>query len=555
MPHGHDSENPSIEDASSPAVTNLPLCWTAIDEAHDDRRVPDLFHRAQPAHDFRKNRIGGSQLPAWTLDADAQPRLRYLPLTVAPAYEVRDMESAERRRRIAIAEASDKLWNGEITRSAFLQICARAGIGLAGLATLSSPRRATAGPPTVQEIRATAGPSSAIEPSSDQHRFLRDAGRSFSGQTVRVVTEDTPPSLATREIMKHEFIPLTGINVVWELLPLDRVLAKVSADTARRAGTNDIFYLDQAWVGRFANDTVPVQKLLARKDLVYPGYDFDDILPALVRHIASYDGQVVGIPYDIPIHILLYRRDILDRLRLPLPKTVPEYLVTVQAIQREMQPHVYGTTGMWKSGHYSLLIDAATWLWAYGGSFFGLDNRPAINDDRAVAAMEFMRTLAKYAPPEAITWDWNGATKSFVEGRAGMYINAGEWFSVFDDPAQSKVVGLVEAAPCPAERALRWTGGGLDEPDDLRLRRVIEDRKPLPRVDIHARAAFYEALRRAVPVPGDGLRWGVFCERPHELHRRHGAVIVDGGPIAGTEEGATIRPQPRRSIDEQGVVA
>jgi len=120
-----------------------------------------------------------------------------------------------------------------------------------------------------------------------------------------------------------------------------------------------------------------------------------------------------------------------------------------------LQPHVYGTTAMWKSGHYSLLIDAATWLWAYGGSFFGPGNQPTVNDDRAVAAMEFMRTLAKYAPPEAITWDWNGATKSFVEGRAGMYINAGEWFSVFDDPSQSKVVGLVEAAPCPAERALR----------------------------------------------------------------------------------------------------
>jgi multiple sugar transport system substrate-binding protein len=365
------------------------------------------------------------------------------------------MDSVEQRRRIAISEASDKLWNGEITRSAFLRVCARAGIGLAGLTTVSGPRQATAAPPTVQQIRATAGPNSAIEPSSDQHKFLRDAGRTFSGQTVRVVTEDTPPSLATREIMKHEFMPLTGINVVWELLPLDRVLAKVSADTARRAGTNDIFYLDQAWVGRFANDTVPVQKLLAKKDLAYPGYDFDDILPALVRHIASYGGQVVGVPYDIPVHIILYRKDLFDRLRLPLPKTVPEYLATVQAIQREMQPQVYGTTGMWKLGHYSLLIDAATWLWAHGGSFFGPNNRPAINDDRAVAGMEFMRMLAKYAPPEAITWDWTGATKSFVEGRAAIYINAGEWFSLVDDPSQSKVVGLVEAAPCPAELALR----------------------------------------------------------------------------------------------------
>jgi multiple sugar transport system substrate-binding protein len=364
------------------------------------------------------------------------------------------MESGERRRRIAISEASDNLWRGEITRSAFLRVCAGAGIGLAGLG-LARPRRATAAPPTIQEIRATVGPSSAIEPSSDQHKFLRDVGRTFSGQTVRVVTEDTPPSLATREIMKHEFMPLTGINVVWELLPLDRVLAKVSADTARRAGTNDVFYLDQAWVGRFANDTVPVQKLLARKDLAYPRYDFDDFLPSLVRHIASYKGQVVGIPYDIPIQILLYRKDIFDRLRLSPPKTIPEYLATAQVIQREMQPNVYGNTAMWKSGHYALLIDAATWVWAHGGSFFGLDNRPAINDDRAAAGIEFMRALAKYTPPEAITWDWTGAAKSFVEGRAGMYINAGEWFSLCDDPAQSKVVGLVEAAPCPAERALR----------------------------------------------------------------------------------------------------
>jgi multiple sugar transport system substrate-binding protein len=110
---------------------------------------------------------------------------------------------------------------------------------------------------------------------------------------------------------------------------------------------------------------------------------------------------------------------------------------------------------MWKPGHYALLIDAATWLWAHGGSFFGPHDRPAIRDDRAVAGMEFMLALGKYVPPEAITWDWSGEAKSFVEGRAGIYINAGEWFSMCDDPAQSRVVGLVEAAPCPAELALR----------------------------------------------------------------------------------------------------
>jgi hypothetical protein len=64
----------------------------------------------------------------------------------------------------------------------------------------------------------------------------------------------------------------------------------------------------------------------------------------------------------------------------------------------------------------------------------------------------FDRVLAKVS---ADTARQAGAAKSFVEGRAGLYIGAGEWFSMCDDPAQSKVVGLVEAAPCPAELAIR----------------------------------------------------------------------------------------------------
>jgi len=78
-----------------------------------------------------------------------------------------------------------------------------------------------------------------------------------------------------------------------------------------------------------------------------------------------------------------------------------------------------------------------------------------INDDRAVAAMEFMRTLVKYAPTEANHLGLERRDEeAFVEGRAGILYQRGEWFSVFDDPAQSKVVGLVEAAPS-SERALR----------------------------------------------------------------------------------------------------
>jgi multiple sugar transport system substrate-binding protein len=131
------------------------------------------------------------------------------------------------------------------------------------------------------------------------------------------------------------------------------------------------------------------------------------------------------------------------------------YLETVRAIHKAMAPRVHGTVGQWRSGHYSLICDACAWLWANGGSIFGPDGRPRVNDDRAVVAMEFMLELGKYMPPGVTTWDWHDEASAFARGEAGIFIQAGEWFSSFDDPKTSRVVGLVEPAPCPRETLLR----------------------------------------------------------------------------------------------------
>jgi multiple sugar transport system substrate-binding protein len=112
-------------------------------------------------------------------------------------------------------------------------------------------------------------------------------GRS-KGTTIKVVTENTPPGTAISTLMEEQFIPVTGINVEWEVVPLDQVLSKVSVDAAQKLGQNDIYYIDQAWVGRFINDTFDPRELLEQKpDLAYPNYNFADLLEPLVKHIAS----------------------------------------------------------------------------------------------------------------------------------------------------------------------------------------------------------------------------------------------------------------------------
>ncbi|MFB9885296.1 ABC transporter substrate-binding protein [Balneatrix alpica] len=349
-----------------------------------------------------------------------------------------------------LTQAADDFLAGRISRRRFLQHCSHAGISLPllSLAGCSAPTDESESADITSE-------QSASQQSSDQHHFLKEVGSGFKQTKLRIVTEDTPPSVATKRLAEKEFTPLTGIEIEWDLLPLDQVLARLVADTSRASGVHDLFYLDQAWVGRFLPHTLNHFKLLSNKELAYPDYNFADILPPLIENVGSYQGQLVGIPYDIPIFIMMYRRDLFDQLKLPLPTTLAQYKQTLALIQHARLPGLFPTTMQWKSGHYSLECNMTTWLWAHGGSIFRSDGRCALDDEQAYAGLAYMMELAHFAPPEVTTWDWFGEAQSFADGRAAMYISWGEFFSSFDDDKHSKIAGLAEAAPCPQELALR----------------------------------------------------------------------------------------------------
>jgi multiple sugar transport system substrate-binding protein len=372
----------------------------------------------------------------------------------------------EQQEKLAIAKAARDFRAGRISRREFLRTCALAGLGFstAGLMAAcgggapQSAAQPTAAPaPTAAQVAATAGPASATEPASDAAKFLADVGGQFRGTTLRVVSESTPPSRAISEILKQEFTPITGINVEWEQIPLDQVLAKVSQDTAGGLGSNDLYYFDQAWLGRFVNDTLDPRELLETKpDLAYPNYNLDDFLKPLMDYIGSYQGRLVGLPFDIPIFIMMYRKDIFDELKLKVPTTMAEYMEAVKAINEAKSGQgIYGTTGQWKSGHYALQCDWTAWLWSHGGAHYDAEGKAIINNEAAVAGAEYMLELGKYMPPGATTWDWSGQGDSFTQGLAGLMISWGEFFPGFDVPDKSKVVGLVEPAPCPQEISLR----------------------------------------------------------------------------------------------------
>ena len=313
------------------------------------------------------------------------------------------MNEFDRQQRVCVATAAEQLRIGAINRRQFIRVAGLAGFGFANAQYLSGcararPQARAADKPSENAVAGASGDG------TPQQRFLKEVGGRFRGTKIRIVSENTPPSLIISKMMKEEFTPLTGIEVDWEIVPLDQVLAKTVQDTLTgergKKGRNDIYYWDQGWLARFASDSIHLDELQAKKDLAYPEYAFDDFVPQLVDATASYRGKILGVPFDIPIFIMMYRKDIFDKLGLRVPKTLTEYLHTVKTIHESMRGQgIYGTVGQWKSGHYALYSEASSWLWAHGGRHFKKDGKPDYLSDANVKGLQYMMELGKYMNP------------------------------------------------------------------------------------------------------------------------------------------------------------
>ena len=210
-------------------------------------------------------------------------------------------ETTDFRDKQAIHRAITDYRSGRISRRTMLAV-----LGAAGVALTSKPylRGAAAAPMRQDAVADATEPDEIV-------KWLTDVGAKYKGASIKVVSEETPPSRAIINLKKKLFEDYTGITVNWEVVPLDQVLAKVSQDTAAQLGANDIYYFDQAWVGRFINDTYDPRELLQSKpDMAMPNYNIDDFLPPLVKHIAMFGDKMIGFPCDVPIFTYFYRKDV-----------------------------------------------------------------------------------------------------------------------------------------------------------------------------------------------------------------------------------------------------
>ena len=370
------------------------------------------------------------------------------------------MSFKEHDRKTFIADTCGDFAARRISKRSFLQKLSLAGVGLSGFgAAMLGGGRPNGALDFGTPAFAQSGPDEAMM------QWLTDAGKPYAGKTIRYTSESTPPTIVINQLVKGEFTKATGINVEIEIVPLEQVLQKATLDIQGQLGTYDLYYLDQSWMATFSPDMEdPKAYYDAHADLAMPNFDWADFSQPLVDGISMYDGKLVSIPFDIPIFILMYRKDLYDKHGLKVPADLAGYMENVKALQAaEKGNGIYGTSGQLRSGHYSLECDWTAWLWGHGGSVFDKAGMFSGGDEQGIKGLEYLKELSQYMPPGALTWTWDGEGQSMAQGLAGQVITWGEYFPSFDG-ANSKVVGLMEAAPPPKAVALRSPGdSGFNE--------------------------------------------------------------------------------------------
>jgi multiple sugar transport system substrate-binding protein len=199
-----------------------------------------------------------------------------------------------------------------------------------------------------------------------------------------------------------------------------------------------------------------------------PDFDWDDFSKPLVDNVAKVDGQWMGIPFDIPLFTLMYRKDILEKHKIAVPTTYEDFLAAAQLIsQAEKGNGIYGTGLQAKSGHYSLECDWSQAVWGHGGSIFNKNKKFSGNDEQGIAGLKWYQELLKVSPPNSTASTWDGQFEMMHSGQVALVQSWDEFFPGLDAD-DSKVKGLWEPAkPLTAKKLRPASEAGFNEQPNL----------------------------------------------------------------------------------------
>jgi trehalose/maltose transport system substrate-binding protein len=220
------------------------------------------------------------------------------------------------------------------------------------------------------------------------------------------------------------------------------------------AGSSDIdvFQTDVIWAPQLAGDLVDLTE--AAKDLAPTHF------PSIIQS-QTVNGKLVALPIFTDAPALYYRKDLLEKYGVAVPKTWDELTAAAQKIQDGERAAGKGDFWgyVWQGNAYEgLTCDALEWVKSFGGGqIVEPDGTVSINNEHAIKALETAKGwVGTISPQGVLAYQEEEARGVWQTGNAAFMRN---WPYAYGlgNGADSAVKGLFDVTTLPV-------GGEGDKP-------------------------------------------------------------------------------------------
>ena len=271
-----------------------------------------------------------------------------------------------------------------------------------------------------------------------------------------VLTGVTPWTPAYQKVAA-QYQKAKGIKITLRSFPYAGMRTQMINAIQSKNPVFDVYQLDEPWTGQFYDngwvkplgDIIP-EFALDPAIVTYDGLPFWD---AQAR-TGSPSGKVMGLPLNGNVDLLYYRKDIYEKLGLPVPKTWDEAIANGRKAQSAgLIKYGYTTRGQPTTGGQSVSYEFMPVFYSYGANWFAAEGRdwtPTVNSDAAKAAAATFRKLLELGPERPQTVGQADVIALMQGGQAlqGHFVAAGA--AQLEDPNRSTVVGKIGYAPVPS---------------------------------------------------------------------------------------------------------
>jgi multiple sugar transport system substrate-binding protein len=279
----------------------------------------------------------------------------------------------------------------------------------------------------------------------------------FAGTTLNVACWSAPYPKWLADFIP-EFTESTGIKVNYETPAFPVYNQRVDLELSTRGSAYDVlnitFIYTSRWIG--AGWFTPLDEFLKDPNRTPPDWAPDDFLSGAVAPLKDKQGKTYGFPWIADSYMAAAGRyDLIQKAGLKMPETFDDILRVLKAVHDKE-----GIKGFVTENHYG-------WSWipylqGFGGNVFRNppdDLMPVLNTPEAIEAADYFANLLRtYGPDGVLSYMYDQALNSVLQGRVNYITFNHAWLVQLGDPKKSKVASTVAYSLVPAGPKGRFPG-------------------------------------------------------------------------------------------------